>query len=101
MGKLIWGYVFQEVIDEHSTLNVTKTSLFGFYYRIDNILLFKDALLWYINTSEDGLKDIFEMYKISQEIWNESLGRLLKRTNINSSSGCDKGINNFWFKNGY
>ena len=92
MVKLIWGYVFQEVIDEHGTLDVTKTSRFGFDYRIDNILLFKDALSWYVNTSEDGLKDIFETYKISLEIWNESPGRSLKRPNIHSSSGCDKGI---------
>ena len=92
MVKLIWGYVFQEVIDEHGTLDVTKTSRFGSDYRINNILSFNDALSWYINTSEDGLKEIFELYKISLEIWNESPGRSLKRSNIHSSSGCDKGI---------
>ena len=83
MVKLIWGYVFQEVIDEHGTLDVIKTSRFGFDYIIDNILSFNDALSWYINTSEDGLKEVFELYKISLEIWNESPGRSLKRPNMN------------------
>ena len=88
MVKLVWGYVFQETITEHRTIDVTKSSRFGFDYKIDNIRSFNDALLWYLNTSEDSLKDICSTYKISLEIWNESPGRSIKRPNLR----CDKGI---------
>ena len=74
MVKLIWGYVFQEVITENDTLDVIKTSRFDTNLKIHNNTSFKDTRVWYLNTSEDGLNENFNTYSVNLELWNRSPG---------------------------
>jgi len=47
MVKYVWGYVFKEVFDNNSRLDVVKTSSFSCDYKIDNEKTFEDALAWF------------------------------------------------------
>ena len=51
MVKYVWGYVFKEIIDSNSRLDIIKSSRFSHDFKLDDAnSTFKDALIWYLSS---------------------------------------------------
>ena len=86
MVKYVWGYVFKEIIDENSRLDIVKSTRFAHDFKLDNAdYTFGDALVWYLSSSIDELPVILSNYDVKIELREKHPGRNTKKP----STDCD------------
>ena len=69
MVKYVWGYVFKEIIDSNSRLDIIKSSRFSHDFKLDDAnSTFKDALIWYLSSSKEDFQDILSDYDVKIEL---------------------------------
>ena len=79
MAKYIWGYVYQEFLDENSTIDVSKTPRFSHDLKIDDEMTFSNALAWYLDTTDEELSKLLTEYDLKIELRDTHPGRSGKR----------------------
>ena len=85
MVKYVWGYVFKEIIDSNSRLDIIKSSRFSHDFKLDDAnSTFKDALIWYLSSSEEDFQDILSDYDVKIDLREKHHGR-----NTKTSTNCE------------